>query len=116
MRGKKMIIPELQQHAVDVGTLTIDPANANTHPEKNLRAIMASLEAFGQRVPLVARKDTRTVSAGNGRLEAARALGWDQVACVFVDDDDLTAMRYAIADNRTGELSEKTVQSRSRGL
>lgn len=100
------IIPELRQHAVEIDKLKLDPANANTHPEKNLRAIMDSLSAFGQRQVVLARKGTGIVIAGNGRLMAARALGWTHIACAFVDDDDITAVRYAIADNRTSELSE----------
>jgi ParB-like chromosome segregation protein Spo0J len=100
------IIPELRQHAVELDKLKLDPANANTHPEKNLRAIMDSLSAFGQRQVVLARKGTGVVIAGNGRLMAARALGWTHIACAFVDDDDITAVRYAIADNRTSELSE----------
>jgi hypothetical protein len=100
------IIPELRQHAVELDKLKLDPANANTHPEKNLRAIMDSLSAFGQRQVVLARKGTGVVIAGNGRLMAARALGWSHIAAVYVDDDDITAVRYAIADNRTSELSE----------
>jgi DNA modification methylase len=100
------IIPALREHAVPVGDLRLDPANANMHPEKNLEAIKDSLAAFGQRQVILARKDNNTVIAGNGRLLAARALGWSHIACVFVDDDDMTAVRYAIADNRTSELSE----------
>jgi ParB family transcriptional regulator, chromosome partitioning protein len=100
------IIPALREHAVPVGDLRLDPANANMHPEKNLNAIKDSLAAFGQRQVVLARKGNNTVIAGNGRLLAARALGWSHIACVFVDDDDMTAVRYAIADNRTSELSE----------
>jgi len=106
MADQDYIIAPLREHAVPVGSLKIDPANANTHPERNMRAIVESLDEFGQRQVLVAREDSRTVIAGNGRLEAARQLGWSHVACVFVDDDELQAMRYAIADNRSGELSE----------
>lgn len=100
------IIEPLRKHAVPVKSLHLDPANANTHPEKNMQAIIASLREFGQRQVIIARKGTNTVIAGNGRLMAAHALGWEEIACVFVEDDDITAMRYAIADNRTSELSE----------
>jgi len=99
------IIPPLREHATPVDDLKIDPANANTHPDKNMRAIRDSLHEFGQRQVIVARENG-TVIAGNGRLEAAREMGWSHIACVQVDDDEITAMRYAIADNRSGELSE----------
>ena len=66
-------------------------------------AVAASLARFGQRKPIVARRDG-TVIAGNHTLQAARKLGWDHIAVVYVDDDDSTAKAFALADNRTAEL------------
>lgn len=66
------IIEPLRKHAVPVDSLHLDPANANTHPEKNMQAIKASLREFGQRQVIIARKGTNTVVAGNGRLIAWR--------------------------------------------
>ena len=43
---------------------------------------------------------------GNGRLEAAKAIGWSHVAIVRVEDDATTATGYSLADNRTAELAE----------
>jgi hypothetical protein len=101
-----MILPELEHLAVPVVDLVPNPRNTNRHPEKNLVAIADSLREFGQRQPIVVRKADSTVVAGDGRLEAAKRLGWETIAAVFVEDDELKAMRYAIADNRTSELSE----------
>src|SRR3990167_8333455 len=89
-----------------IASLSLDPANARLHPERNLNAIQGSLRAYGQRKPLVVRRAGMVVTAGNGTLEAARALGWTHVAAVVVDDDALTATGFALADNRTGELAE----------
>ena len=66
-------------------------------------AVARSLMAFGQRKPIVARRDG-TVIAGNHTLVAARSLGWDRIAVVWVDDDDTTAKAFALADNRSAEL------------
>ena len=99
------ITEQLRGLAVDVGTLHFDPSNARLHNERNLQAIAASLNRFGQRKPVVVQRETRTVIAGNGTLGAARSLGWSHVAAVFVDDDPTTATGYAIADNRTAELA-----------
>lgn len=88
--------------------LTPDPTNARLHDEPNLAAIRKSLAAFGQRTPLVIQKNRHgamIIRKGNGTYEAARRLGWEQLACVVYDEDDSTAVAYAIADNRTGELS-----------
>jgi DNA modification methylase len=65
--------------------------------------VKRSYERFGQRKPIVARPDG-TVIAGNHQFLAAKALGWDEMAVVFVDDDDQTAKAFALADNRTSDL------------
>lgn len=74
-------------------------------------AVARSYETFGQRKPIVVKRTgeneagpTGTVIAGNHQLQAARQLGWTEIAAVFVDDDDSTAKAYALADNRTAEL------------
>ena len=95
----------LRTLAVDITTLRQDPANARLHNDQNLEAIMSSLSKFGQRKPVVVNKRDGIVEAGNGTLQAAKALGWSHVAAVFVDDDPATATGFAIADNRTAELA-----------
>lgn len=92
--------------AVLCDELTLDPANARKHDERNLDAIKGSLAVYRQVKPVVVRRDNNVVVAGNGTLQAARALGWTHVAAVFVDMDAATAAGFAIADNRTAELSE----------
>lgn len=70
-------------------------------------AVAASYAKFGQRKPIVVRPigDGRyEVLAGNHQLQAAKRLGWETIAAVLVDDDDVTAKAYALADNRTQEL------------
>lgn len=99
------IAEQLQFLALRVSDLTPDPANARRHPSRNLEAIKASLRLYGQRKPLVVRREGLVVEAGNGTLEAAKALGWTHIAAVLVDDDPVTATGYAIADNRTAELA-----------
>ena len=97
------IADQLRPLAVEVSTLVEDPANARLHPTRNMEAITASLRRFGQRKPVVVRREGMIVEAGNGTLAAARALGWDHLAAVLVDDDATTATGFAIADNRTAE-------------
>ena len=41
---------------------------------------------------------------GNHTWQAAKKLGWKEIAVAFVGDDDVTAQAYALADNRTAEL------------
>ena len=90
---------------VSVEGLTPDPENARRHDDRNLDAIAGSLRAFGQRRPLVVFGST--VIAGNGTLEAAKSLGWTEVAITRVPRDWTIeqARAYALADNRTAELA-----------
>lgn len=96
---------------VPIASLLPDPTNVRTHDQKNLDAIRRSLVAFGQRKPVVcarANDGSRVVIAGNGTMEAAKNLGWKEIAIVDVPDDwDAERARaYAIADNRTAELAD----------
>ncbi len=99
------ILESLRPLAVPIADLHPDPANARSHDERNLGAIQASLAKFGQRKPIVVQRSGMIVRAGNGTLAAARALGWTEIAAVVVDEGDVEATAYAIADNRTAELA-----------
>jgi ParB-like chromosome segregation protein Spo0J len=72
----------------------------------DIDAVARSLDRFGQRKPIVARRSDRQVIAGNHTLQAARKLGWPEIAVVWVDDDEVTAKAFALADNRTAELGD----------
>lgn len=91
--------------SVPVETLHEDPKNANTHDERSVRSIAESLRAFGQRKPIIVRESTGTITAGNGTFRAALSLGWTDIAALMVDDDQATATAFALADNKTTELS-----------
>ena len=95
-----MIAPDLQPLAQPIDTLHTLEGNPR---RGDVEAVARSYDQFGQRKPIVARRDG-TVIAGNHQLLAARLLGWPEIAVVYVDDDDLTAKAYALADNRVGDL------------
>jgi hypothetical protein len=105
IEGKKDYI-RCKGDIVDISTLKPDPMNARLHGERNLEAIKESLSIYGQVKPLVVRKDTRVVAAGNGTMEAAKQLGWTKLAANFVEFSDAEAMGYGLADNRTAELAK----------
>jgi hypothetical protein len=92
--------------AVNLDTLVLDPNNAKHHGPKSIQGIQKSLTKYMQKKPVVVRKGTNVVLAGNGTVEAARGLGWTHIAATVVEMDDLAAAGYAIADNRTAELSD----------
>lgn len=99
------ISPDLRALATPIADLVFDPRNARRHPDRNLHAIVTSLERFGQRKPVVCNRKTKEIIAGNGLVTAAKSLGWDSVAVVWTDDDPTTQTAYAIADNRSAELA-----------
>ena len=90
---------------VSIDSLVEDAKNARTHSRKNLNAIKASLNKFGQQKPIII-DINNVVVAGNGTMAAARALGWSDLDCVRTELSDEEARAFAIADNRTAELAE----------
>ena len=81
-----------------------DVANMRTHSEANIRAIMASLQRWGQQKPIVIDAG-KVVRCGNGTLEAARRLKWTEIECITSDLSGAELAAFAIADNRTAELA-----------
>lgn len=104
MKQVSNINPALSRLATPVTSLYLDAQNARAHGERSISAIAASLTEFGQQKPIVALKNG-VVIAGNGTLTAAQQLGWTHVAAVRFEDA-AKARAFAIADNRTAELSE----------
>jgi hypothetical protein len=83
---------------------TVSAAKLTLHPENPRRADIArlaeSLREHGQYKPLVVQRSTGYVLAGNHTLLAARELGWDDIAVVYLDIDDLRARKILLMDNR----------------
>ena len=101
------IDPSLQALIRPVEGLEFDPMNARLHPEGNIEDIKASLTRYGQRSPIVVDRATGHVMKGNGTLRAARELGWTRIAAAEQDfADQVEAVGYGVADNRTGESSK----------
>jgi ParB-like chromosome segregation protein Spo0J len=95
-----MIVEQLQGLAHPLKKLKLLPGN----PRKgDVAAVKRSYERFGQRKPIVAKTDG-TIISGNHQFLAAKALGWTEIAVVFVDDDDKTAKAFSLADNRISDL------------
>jgi DNA modification methylase len=97
------IVADLERLAFPVDSLTPLPGNPR---RGDVQAVARSYATFGQRKPIVARRQGEggIVIAGNHQLAAAQQLGWTHIAVVWVDDDDITAKAFALADNRTADL------------
>ena len=100
------MVDALNIELVDISNLKADEQNARIHKRKSIEALCTSLNTFGQRRPIVAKKDG-TVIAGNGTLEAAKVLGWTNINVVYIPEswDEKQVRAYALADNSTAELS-----------
>jgi hypothetical protein len=108
---KAKIAKALGPLAVPIGN--VRPMERNPR-RGDVEAVARSYERFGQRKPIVVRRDAKArkrngsptgeVIAGSHQLLAAEQLGWTEIAVVFVEDDDRTATAYALADNRTADL------------
>jgi len=104
---KENILEQLKQHLVPIDSIILDPDNARLHPERNLETIKSSLVKHGQHRLAVCQKTDSgdIVRIGNGMVEAARLLGWKQIAAISVDEDEYMALSRALADNKTSDLS-----------
>lgn len=99
------IEPRIAGLAEPIDQIRSDPANARLHSPRNLEIIKGSLAGFGQQKPIVVDADGICL-AGNGTLEAARALGWRRIAVVRTTLRGAEARAYSIADNRASDTSE----------
>lgn len=87
-----------------LSSLRLDPRNARRHPQAGLDALASSLARFGQQRPIVIDR-TGMVRAGEGVFLTAQRLGWTHLDVVVSELSEPELVAYAIADNRTAELS-----------
>jgi hypothetical protein len=96
-------IPDtLRELVVPIDSLKLYERNPRRGDVETLKR---SLERNGQYRPLVVNARTREVLAGNHTLQAARELGWTDVAVTFVDVDEEQAKRIVLVDNRSSDLA-----------
>ena len=88
---------------VDIDLLKHHPRNANIG---DVEAIKRSLAVNGWYGTVVVAKRTQHILAGNHRVMAARALGWESVPVTYVDVDEKQELRILMADNRTTRLGQ----------
>jgi len=103
-----------------LSSIEFDPNNARVRTERSSYMIRESLQQFGPLRSLVGQRlpDGRViVRAGNGTLEEAGQIGIDKIRVVERKPDELVVVvaddldddkwtQYAIADNRSSDLSD----------
>lgn len=85
---------------IPVGLLNPHPKNRNKHPKEQIQRLAKILEYQGFRYPIKVSKLSGFITAGHGRLEAAKLLNLDSVPVNFQDYDS-EEQEYAdlVADN-----------------
>lgn len=79
-----------------------DPTNPRIG---NIEAIKESLSEFGQDQNLVIREETMTIIKGNHRWKAMKDLGWKECFAMVVPDNELSAVRRGLSDNRSSDIA-----------
>lgn len=104
-------------HETTISDLLQDDHNANAGTDRGREMVAFSLQAYGAGRSVVVDKNNRLI-AGNKTVEAAAAIGMDDVIVVPSDgtklivvqrtdldlDTDLQARELAVADNRASEV------------
>jgi ParB-like chromosome segregation protein Spo0J len=79
--------------------LTPYPGNARTG---DIGAISESLHTLGQYRPIIANQNGQ-ILAGNHTYQAAKMLGWTEIAVTYIDVDETEAAKIVLVDNRTAD-------------
>ena len=102
-------IPDtLAQLALPIDSLSYFPGNAR---RGDVTRIKKSLNRFGQYKPITARLHSGVVIAGNHTLQAARELGWSEIAATFVDVSDDEATRIVLTDNALSDAATNDAEA-----
>ena len=80
--------------------------NARTHPESQIKKLMASLQEYGVVLPVLI-DDSNGILAGHGVVEAASRLQLETIPCVRASHlTEAQCKAYVLADNRLAEDSK----------
>lgn len=102
----KQTAEDLAGEWADPKTLQPWPRNPRKTDPKQIARVQKSIMELGFGAPIVARRETREVIAGHTRLAAAKKLKLARVPVRFVDVDEATAHKLALADNKLAEHGE----------
>ena len=101
-------LTHIQEHlrylAFPVDKLNQDPNNAREHPDKNYKEVKKSIEEYQVREALKVRKKNLVIEAGNLRHRVLSEEEYKWAPILLCDDDEETATKFALVDNRTAEL------------
>lgn len=99
--ASRVINKGIEQVAIDL--LKHHPRNAN---HGDVEAIKKSLAVNGWYGSVVVNTATKHILAGNHRVMAAKALGWETVPVQWVDVTPEEELRILVVDNRTTRIGQ----------
>ena len=98
---------EIKVEYIPVTSLRPYGRNARKHGEKDVEAIVRSIQEVGFDDPIGVWGEDNLIVEGHGRLLAAQKLGMETVPVIHLDHLTEEQRRaYALVHNRTAELSE----------
>lgn len=89
----------INAQTVPITQLKTYPGNARTG---DIGAISESLHTLGQYRPIIANSNGY-ILAGNHTYQAAKLLGWKEIAVTYIDVDETQAAKIVLIDNRTAD-------------
>ena len=108
--------PPISCEMVPLGSIKENPKNARLHSQKQIAALMKSIENVGFVVPVLMDENNELL-AGHARVVAAKNLGLAAIPAVRVKDLNEAQKRgFSIADNRLTELARWDKRSLQREL
>lgn len=107
VKHKAKLTPNLVSKVslLPIAILQHDKGNPRVHKDRQIKALVKSIQSFGFNIPIAIDRAGKVVS-GHARLEAAKRMGLDQVPAIYLDH--LTPQQikaFAICDNRLSEMS-----------
>jgi len=99
-----MEIKSKEIELVDIGLLQHHPKNCHKHSDEQIDRLVKLIEYQGFRNPLIVQKGTQFVVAGNGRLMAAKKMGFKQLPVIYQEfESEAQIYAYIVSDNAIGK-------------
>lgn len=97
--------PALKPLLVPIESVMPDDTNAWEHPQFQINMLIASLEQFGQRYPIVLNPEGTMSKAGSGTLIAAGQCAWTHIAVARSDLSPAQLQAFGLTDNEIQNMN-----------
>jgi hypothetical protein len=96
---------QIQINYLESAALVPDVNNPRVHKERQIKALIKSIQTFGFNIPIAIDSSCKVIS-GHARLEAAKKIGLDRIPVIYLDHLTSEQVKaFMIADNRLSEMS-----------